>query len=276
MKAISGATCELAWLEAAEHLAAVSGHDEHNLVVEIKAPTKHEAPEQRLYVLVNEFLAERDQPLTTVAGTIFPAAQYLDFGPRGVYDVYPEEVYPTIKLGREWGRYAYRLVRWPPEDPSRLNPLKDLVKRLKRAVASKTGYKNFYELSLSDPGIDLPLYDAATDRDQGRGRVPCLSHLSFKLGAEKTLYLTALYRSHNFISKALGNYLGLADLQAFVCDQTGLAPGPLVVISTYAILDPKEKKWSVGDALKLVQQARTVYGHAQPPPPSPEAESAHA
>jgi thymidylate synthase len=87
---------------------------------------------------------------------------------------------------------------------------------------------------------------------------PCLSHVSLKVGVEDTLYLTALYRSHSYVARALGNFLGLASLQAFVCDQTGLAPGPLVCVSTYARLETDDG-WTVGEATELVKAARAAH-----------------
>ena len=78
------------------------------------------------------------------------------------------------------------------------------------------------------------------------------------MGETDILYLTAIYRSHSYVARALGNFLGLADLQAFICNETKLAPGPLVCVSSYARLDA-EDGWSVGEAVKLVKSARASY-----------------
>lgn len=255
MKAISEKTCERAWLAAVEHLASVPEQTEYNLVVEIEKPAHHDAEDHRVRDLVDRFLRSHGaKPLSTVAGTIFPAAEYLNHGSRGVYEYYPEEVYPTIRS--KWGTYAYRLVRWP--DPrgkkSTLIPLQTVVDKIKKQLKNGQRFRACYELSLSDSAIDLPLYDPISDALLPRGG-PCLSHISLKLGAEDILYLTALYRSHTYIGRALGNFLGLAALQAFICDQTDLGPGPLVCVSTYARIEP-DKGWTTGAALELVQSAR--------------------
>ena len=59
------------------------------------------------------------------------------------------------------------------------------------------------------------------------------------------------------------NYLGLAALQAFVCEQTNLVPGPLVCVSSYAKLDPYARKggggWGITEARKLVSASRTAF-----------------
>ena len=252
-------TCERAWLAAAEHLVARSGHTEYNLVVEIAKPADHDDADRRVRRVVDDFLRRHDaNPLSTVAGTIFPTAEYVDHGPAGVYDVYPNEVYPEILDSHEWGRYAYRLVRWPAGSDEQINPLKVIVEKISNQLTNGRRMRGCYEMSLTDYAIDLPLYDPITDGNRPRGG-PCLSHVSLKLGEEDSLYLTAMYRSHSYVAKALGNFLGLASLQAFICDQTGLTPGPLMCVSTYARLDP-DGSWSTGEAVQLVKEARTARG----------------
>jgi hypothetical protein len=257
MMPISQTTCEQAWLAAAGHLAAASGHTEYNLIAEITKPTQHDAADRRVRRVVDDFLrAHQVNPITAVAGTIFPAAEYVNYGVRGVYERYPNEVYPAILGPSEWGRYAHRLVRWPASSDTPINPLERVVEKIKTQLHNGKRLRACYELSLTDSGIDLPLYDPVTDKERTRGG-PCLSHVSIKIGQSDTLYLTALYRSHSYVSRALGNFLGLADLQAFVCEQTGLTPGPLVCVSTYARLE--EDGWSTGAALELVRAAQAAY-----------------
>ncbi len=260
MKALTQTTCEQAWLEAAEHLADANEHTEYNLIIEITKPTLHDAADHRIRAAVDRFLRNHDAyPVSTVAGTIFPAAEYVNHGARGVYEIYPDEVYPEIKLGpSDWGRYAHRLVRWPAASTTPINPLKTLIEKMKTQLKQNgPRMRACYELSLTDSAIDLPLYDPVTDGRRPRGG-PCLSHISLKIGATDILYLTALYRSHSYVARALGNFLGLADLQAFICNQTGLAPGPLVSVSSYARLEPDDG-WKISEALQLVKSARLAY-----------------
>lgn len=257
MKAISQITCERAWLEAAEYLVQASGHTEYNLIVEITKPTLHEAAEHRIRATVDHFLrSHKANPISTVAGTIFPASEYVNYGARGVYEIYPDEVYPEIIGPREWGRYAQRLVRWPTTSKKPINPLKTLIEKMEKQLKNGKRMRACYELSLTDSAIDLPLYDPVTDGSRPRSG-PCLSHISLKIGETDILYMTALYRSHSYIAKALGNFIGLAGLQAFICAQTGLSPGPLVSVSSYARLDV-DGGWSFSSASQLVQSAKSA------------------
>ena len=261
MKPISGTSCERVWLEAAEYLAdEAQDHTEYNMIVEVQNPTARDDADRRIRGVVDEFLTSRGSwPLTAVAGTIFPAAEYRDHGTRGVYEVYPDEEYPNILLGNgDWGRYAYRLVRWTGADGQVINPLETVVAKIKQQLGNGRRMRQCYELSLTESGIDLPLYDPRTDRNRPRGG-PCLSHISLKIGATDILYLTALYRSHTYVARALGNFLGLASLQGFVCQETGLEPGPLVCVSTYARLETGDNgAWTTGDAMDLVKRARSA------------------
>ena len=56
---------------------------------------------------------------------------------------------------------------------------------------------------------------------------PCLSFLSFKLHPENGLMLTAMYRNHTYITRCLGNLIGLGRLQAFVAKEAGVKLGSL-------------------------------------------------
>ena len=65
------------------------------------------------------------------------------------------------------------------------------------------------------------------------------------------LMLTVMYRYHYYIEKALGNLIGLAQLQQFVAEQVGLKVGPMVCHSTYAKLDT-DGGWKVRDLKALI------------------------
>lgn len=71
--------------------------------------------------------------------------------------------------------------------------------------------------------------------------------------------LTALYRSHYYVYRALGNLYGLAWLQHFVAREVGIEAANLVCHSTMAKLDtlaakPKAevKGWGSGDVKALI------------------------
>ncbi len=265
MKPITGESRATAWLAAVQHLSCCAGWEDYNVILEILDPMRRDANDRQIEERVDAFLrAAEHSPLSTVAETIFPGGEYRRHGPEGVYETYPNEIYPRIKRLRElrWGTYAHRLMR--REGPTgTINPLKYCVEKINRQLVGKSVKTACYELSLSDVGIDLPLYDPVTDRKHHIGG-PCLSHVSLKIAREKKLLLTALFRSHYYVQKALGNIIGLARLQAFVCEQTKLAPGPLVCVSTYATLERESGAWTKKDVTGLIAEvADLALGSAQ-------------
>jgi hypothetical protein len=102
-------------------------------------------------------------------------------------------------------------------DQTELNPLADLIQKLSRQVATSGPKHAAYELGILD--VDIPIYDPCSDGRRTMGG-PCLSHLSFKLKDDARLVLTAFYRSHHYIRRALGNLFGLAWLQHFVATRS--------------------------------------------------------
>jgi len=238
MKPLTGVSRAATWLAAVEHLMTCSHWEDYNLVLEIAEPMRRNGFDRRVEEIVDAFLRKSEFfPLPTVAGTIFPAGEYRRHGPTGVYETYPDVIYPDIKkLTKDvtWGTYAHRLVRRQgPKGP--INPLQICVEKIKKELAGTSVMTACYELSLSDLSVDLPIYEPGIDCNRRRGG-PCLSHVSVKVTRQRRIQLTALYRYHYYVQKALGNLMGLAHLQAFVCEQTKLEPGPLVCVSTFATL----------------------------------------
>ena len=186
---------------------------------------------------IDEFLATEGQlPMHSVAETIFPWSEYTRRGLRGVFEIYPEQVYPSIKKhpSIRWGTYAQRLVRRNTAAGEQINPLKQMLDKMNDELAAARTKKSCYELGIAEGEYDLPLYSPARDGTPRMG-LPCLSHLSFKLFGD-AVHLTALYRSHDYVYKVPGNLLGLARLQACVARETQQAVGNLTVHSSYAFI----------------------------------------
>jgi hypothetical protein len=241
MKPIFGETRSETWLKAVRHLRECDGFEDYNVVLEVKAPNLSTDEDRAIDGRVNALLRGANVlPINSVAETIFPGTEYRHHGPNGVYNIYPDEVFPRIRPVLGWGTYAYRLLRAPGRDGKDIRPLEKCVQKMKDQLSKeKGGIKTAcYELSLAgeDEAFELPTYRAANDQGHTYGR-PCLSHVSLKITRDRRLNLTALYRSHYYVERALGNLLGLARLQAFVAKETGLGIGTLVCVSTYARLD---------------------------------------
>lgn len=62
---------------------------------------------------------------------------------------------------------------------------------------------------------------------------PCLSHVSFTLDGD-TINLAALYRNQYFVTRAYGNYVGLARIGHFIAQEVGLKLGEVLCVATHA------------------------------------------
>lgn len=249
-------TCPETWLKAADYLLKQEDYATHSMILDIETPVVMTAGDFRVFDQVDQFLRNHKRfPLVTVAGTIFPGGLYRKYGPAGVYEVYPQEVYPKIK--EQWGTYAFRMVRRQRPDGTAMNPLQVLVEKLQRQLKTTHPLRAAYELNTADCFVDLPLYDAASDSTRTLSQ-PCLSHLSFRIKSGNSLMLTALYRSHYYVQKTLGNLLGLAQLQGFVANETGLNVGPLICHSTHATLERDTGEWGKSDIEKLIRNCHTA------------------
>lgn len=233
---IEDVTCTTTWLRAAELLATADDATLYNVVLGIQTPDRVTAEEFEVHEVLNEFLESKGHyPLSSIAGTIFPAGHYLHGGAQAVFDEFPA-LYPKMKEG--WGTYAYRMLdRTIVGEKRNSSMLEILVEKLKKQK-NKGRMRAAYELELLKGEVesDIALYQPSSDCDRLLGQ-PCLTHLSFKLHPDDSLSLTALYRSHFYVQKALGNLLGLSQLMCFIAEQVGLTVGPLVCHSTLAQLE---------------------------------------
>jgi len=238
-------TCARAWVAAASAIS--SAIDAYNVVIDVDYPTKFDDQDNAVILLVDTFLRDRDlNSISTVTNTIFPEALFRKHGSPKFYDVYHTEVYDKLTTVR-WGLYFERLTRHMDGKGETYNPLQDTIDKLIEVKTSDHQYKSVYELAVYDPLVD---------RRYLRGG-QCLSFLSFKVHPQRGLCLTATYRNQTYITRCLGNLIGLGMLQDFVAKQAGMEVGSLTCIATHAELDIGEGR-GITDARKLVTDAAAL------------------
>ncbi len=227
----------------------------------------HRDKDNEVISLVDKFLKahKKTYPIITVANTIFPQSLLVAHGAAEFYDVYHRD-FATFSDTKLWGRYFERMTRHVDRKGKRTNPLQDLIDRMKGYEAKHRCVKAVYELPISPQDADrtstesdvpletqeITIYQPSRDQRKFPGG-PCLSYLSFKRHPKNGLLLTVIYRNHYYITRLLGNLIGLGRLQAFVASQTGVPLGSLTVISTHAELDRGE--WGIVEARDLIIQA---------------------
>ena len=250
-------SCARAWVAAAS--AIIEMRDEgYNVVIDVEDPCTHDERDNEAINLVDRFLKEHDEhPIVTVANTIFPQSLYGAYGSPVFYDEYLRE-FDRLSATKRWGRYFERMTRHEMADGVTYNPLSDLIEKMRHQEQRGVIYTSAYELAVYDPLRDGRVFRGGQ----------CLSFLSFKRHPKHGLMLTVMYRNHTYITRCLGNLIGLGRLQAFVANEVGIKPGSLTVISTHAQLDTA-RGWGIRDARELVRRAANRLGNlASAPPPS--------
>jgi hypothetical protein len=264
-------TCARAWVAAAS--AIIDTHDEgYNVVIDVADPVKHDVKDNEAITLVDKFLKLHDEnPVVTVANTIFPQALYEAHGSPAFYEVYHRDFDKFSRESKNWGQYFDRMTRFQVARGGVINPLQDLIGKLKGNEEKKKRYKAAYELAIHSPAsgnagrpeaetddsdYDLTIYTPTSDRKHAYGG-PCLSYLSFKRHPDLGLLLTAVYRNHYYVARLLGNLIGLGQLQAFVAKEAGLDVGSLTVVSTHAEMDT-HGGWGITEVRDLVRQAAAL------------------
>ena len=250
------------WLAAAKGLSEAGGVGQ-NWVLEIADPVSLTTEDRTAIDRVDAALrASTDTSVKTVAATIFPQSIYRRHGRPDFYEAYLKIIRRAKKKGT-WGTYALRMIERRATDPGQtINPLEQVIEKIKRASTVGHRYKSNYELATMSPtgdldlpvdvAAELPTYDASRD-GACVSNIPCLSHLSFKLGDANNVHLTAVYRSHYYCQRTLGNLIGLGQLLNFVAVEAELGVGSLTCVSTHAVLDLKA--WGGAGSGRALMQA---------------------
>jgi thymidylate synthase len=123
-------------------------------------------------------------------------------------------------LHASWGTYFGRLTAFNGTQNQLENMIRALSQWRIRPEAALVAH-------LSAPTLD-PIKPIGS---------PCLQYLEVLWGRDETIDLVAIYRNHDFLNKALGNYIGLGQLLGFIARESGKTPGQLVCHSVRAYCD---------------------------------------
>lgn len=219
---ITRATIHDAWRACANDLLVVNSC--LNLVVHITEPSTLLQHEIRR--LDPRSVDSRAKSVFDVAATIFPRpTSRRNLAPDDFAEYYLP-IYLRLKRRRSgWGFYFERLVCFGPSHAPQLT----------RVIDGLSGWGRNHH-----GAFVIHFSSADTDRPRRRGG-PCLQYVQLTPDAAK-LSLTAVYRSHDYFHKALGNFLGLSRLLSYVCNHTGHEVGTLTCLSTYAFIGTSRRK----------------------------------
>ena len=203
-----------------------------NLMVQVKSPTAFDGAVHRKvesFCALNNILSPRH-----VAYTIFPHDFYQHrgnaerlFADYNKENGYFERLQNRLHNKSSWGTYFRRLTHY--ESPSgTVNQLANVIKAINtRANVSKAALT----LVIQKPGGE-------TVRPLGG---PCLNYLAVQeeRTSQTVLGLLAVYRNHDFLQKAYGNYWALCNLLRFLAAETRSQVGPITCVSSHAYVDSR-------------------------------------
>jgi hypothetical protein len=232
-RVIVGRTIADAWLNAAEFLYC-NGREAFGLMVEITEPNAWGDEDLSVKDCLDQYLASHDKSsIETVAGTIFPSEYYNPGEAQALYDTYDENwpLIEALSTQNKYGTYFRRLTHLnvvsKDGTQTAIRPLEQMIDKMRvQLTGNGSTFRCVYPLCIYQPGIDA----------QVRYSFPCMTFLDLKI-SDGLVHLTAQYRNQMYITKAFGNFVGLAALQNFVAEEIGLKSGHLLCLATHAELD---------------------------------------
>jgi len=214
---VQGANLVDAWKRAARLI--LDRGEQTNLSVTIGAPLSlQRASFERMNP---KLVVPTADDIFKVGNTIFPAS--LSGRVRTRKELYHRYGAIMSRLRRNgglgsWGSYFERLTSF---GETKINQLDRVIDKLNSwPVASKTGLV----FHLSSPETDAP-------RTRGG---PCWHFGELLCHRDGTVDMFAVYRNQDYFNKALGNFLGLAQLLDFICRQSNHQPGKLICNAAHA------------------------------------------
>ena len=225
-------SCAIAWLQAARSL--FDNGAVNNMILHIGDPISRSAIDDAILSEVDAFLRTHGAyPLSTVANTIFPESLYTPGKPELLFDRYQRSFKKIKAKAPDWGRYFDRMINWQGSDGQNHRQLETLIENLKKYGPQTDRHQPYYNM------YELTLFHPEKDAKKPLGR-QCLSFIEIKperVGDKVVLHMTALYRSHYYIARTLGNLVGLGRLLRFIAMETGCQVGTLTIHSTHAEID---------------------------------------
>lgn len=216
----------LAWQAGCRHLVEMAGHEAYNMVTHIANPT-HIRPEWLAQYNPRQMLP-KEQGVSDVANTIFPR-KYVSLPREDVYARYKRANARGFK-GRHkgrWGTYFHRMIAFGVKvgEEGGNNQLEAVIGAME---TWQKNHKAALRICLSSPNTD------STVKTMGN---PCLQYVQFLCPDSRTVDMLAVYRNHDFLKKAFGNFIGLGCLLKFVCHHAGRGPGNLTCHSSHAFFE---------------------------------------
>jgi thymidylate synthase len=209
-----------AWQEGCHQLCN-SDSSIFNMVTTISQPSVFD--ESWLTDFNTKSFNAREASLIDVVNTIFPYRLRQRHPNR--HEFYKAYIARHIRAKRmrprskRWGTYFERLISFGGNS---INQLEEIICTL--------------EHRQRDYHASLVMHTSSAETDSLIKTIgnPCLQYLELLSEHPNSLSLLVVYRNHDYLNKAFGNFIGLSKLLEFICNEAGKQPGNLICHSAHA------------------------------------------
>jgi|SRR5579863_726632 len=219
---VQGTDAVQAWQNGSQLLLQSPQHSIRNLITEIATPT---VVDPGWYLRFCPKSVGAQDRLSVVAKVLFPDILRRQGEPRVEYYARCERLLKrALKIGSlhsAWGGTYFQ----------RLLSLDSSENQIERAIRILSAWK-----VRGETAIIMHTSSPTIDGLRKRGS-PCLQYIEILWGKDGVLDLVAVYRNHDFLNKALGNFLGLGRLLDFIALEGGKRPGRVICHSVHAYVD---------------------------------------
>ncbi len=221
---VDGNNCLDAWQNGCRTILD-NGGDVYNLFTTITNPDYFER--DWVFTYNPKKISNRSSSLNDVINTIFPY-KIREPTREKFYSHYLELHRSSKRIGarkkKRWGTYFERMICFGSKKVNQIEEIINVIKNDERHLKSLN-----------------PIHITSCEYDSLRKRLgnPCLQYIQFTFAEKDTIDATVVYRNHDFLKKAFGNFIGLGMLLSFIAQQTNKKVGTLSCLSAHAFTDHK-------------------------------------
>mgnify|MGYP003593401678 CR=1 FL=1 len=206
MISVNGNNCLDAWKAGCETLLS-NGKDVFNLVTTIQNPAY--LHNDWLSIYNPKVINHKSASLSDVINTIFPYRLNNYTTREELYAYYLSLHRSGKRLGCKkknlWGTYFERMISFGSEQINQIEEIIDVITSDSRHLKALN-----------------PIHITSCEYDSLRKRLgnPCLQYVQFTFPSKNIIDVSVVYRNHDFLNKALGNFIGLGQLLLFIAKST--------------------------------------------------------
>lgn len=217
---INGTTCYDAWHNASTHIINHPNGEDTNIVVTISNPCDFTNLQTWITNHNPKNAHRHGDNIRQVINTIFPYHLKSYFTNRqDLYNKYGGVF--SKSRNKKWGTYFQRLISFGKGFNTTFpNQLEKAI----TALGGNSPQRFFITLHLTASNIESNVRPLGS---------PCWQFGELIKNSQGHIDFVVVYRNHDYFNKALGNFIGLAKLLEFVCNESHQTPGEIIVHSIH-------------------------------------------